>query len=254
MKGPILVLIEGHDEQRPVVRGLEAASVPGADGACRGVLPGGTEVVVMTTGVGPAQARRVAAESIARFNPAFVVSAGTCGALVPGLEMSDWLVTGTVRALGDAGPSGRPAGETLQSPAGDAIDRLSRALDGTPRRHTGRLVTVAGSPVVDAAEKEAIARDHDAVAVDMESHGIAGAAAERNIPWLIARVVVDTPSQPLPELGPMNVTTGRPPLAGIACYVLRHPIRGPRTLYGLWSLVQDYAGHLVRVLPALAGE
>ena len=251
---PILVLIEGDDERRPVVKGLGAAALPGPHNPWRATMADGTDVIVVTTGVGPEQARRVTSECITRFNPGFVVSTGTCGALVPGLEMSDWLVTGEVRALGMAGEGGRPTVETLKSPAADAIARLGRALNDCPRRHAGRLVTVADAPVVDALEKEAIARDHGAVAVDMESHGIASAAAERNIPWLIARVVIDTPARPLPELGPMNRQTGRPPLTGIAWYVLRNPISGPRTLHGLWALVQEYARHLVRVLPAICGH
>jgi hypothetical protein len=83
----------------------------------------------------------------------------------------------------------------------------------------------------------------------MESYGIARAAIEQDIPWVVARVVVDTPALPLPELGAMNVHTGRPPLSEIAKYVLMNPVSGPRRLYGLWALVQTYAFHLVRMLP-----
>lgn len=249
---PVLVLIEGYDEQRPVVKGLQATPVDGPYSPYRAIRTDGTEIMVVASGVGPDRARRVTADSIERFDPGFVVSAGTCGALISGLEMSEWLVTGTVRALGPADGRSRPALETLESPAGKAIAKLGRALGDAPRRHAGRLVTVTDEPVVGMAEKEAIAREHEAVAVDMESYGIARAATERKLPWLVARVVVDTPARPLPELGPMNAQTGRPPLFGIARYVLRHPISGPRTLYCLWALVQEYASHLTRVLPVLA--
>ncbi len=253
-KSTILVLIEGHDEQRPVIRGLTATMIAGPHSAYRAPLDEISDVVVVTSGVGPAQAGRVAAECIDRFDPVLVVSAGTCGALGADMQMSDWLITGTVRSLGNAAPDGRTAGETLQSPASEVISRLVRAIKPGPRTHSGVLVTVSDKPVVDAAEKATIAARHDAVAVDMESFGIARAAADRGIPWLIARVVVDTPACPLPELGPMNIRTGRPPLRGIALYVLKNPVTGPRTLYGLWALVQAYARVFVRVLPSLAAN
>lgn len=248
---PILILIEGDDELRPVAAGLGATAVPDAAGAFRTAAGAGTDVVVTVTGVGPERSYAAAVAAIDRFDPGLVISAGTCGALTGAMECSDWLVAGTVSSLGAADGSGRQALATLESPAGATVDRLARALHGRARRHAGRLVTVADVPVTDAAEKAALARAHDAVAVDMESYGIARAAAERNRPWLIARVVVDTPAIPLPELGAMNVVTGRPPLSGIAWYVLRHPMRGPKTLYGLWRLIQVYAGHLVGVLPEL---
>jgi nucleoside phosphorylase len=247
----ILVLIEGHDELKPIVRRLNATPVADRPGAFRARLDDQTEVVVVTTGVGPDQAERVAMECLDRFQPVLAISAGTCGALVAGIEMSDWLVTGNVQLL--EGTS-RVAGKSLESSATEAISQLVGSLQHDPVRHAGQLVTVSGEPVIDAAEKESIARQHNAVAVDMESYGIARAATDRGIAWLIARVVVDTPDQPLPKLGSMNIETGRPPLGGILAYVLRNPIDGPRTLYGLWHLVQVYAGHLARVLPGLAAS
>jgi len=250
----ILVLIEGYDEQKPVVRGLKAIAIGGTHSAYRAKLDARTEVVVVTTGVGPEQAQRVAAECMDHFNPSLVVSAGTCGALVPGIEMSEWVVTGTVRRLSKPGADGRVAGETIMSPATELIGQLAKAIGSEPGYHRGTLVTVSDVPVVDAEEKEAIASKHQAIAVDMESYGIARAAADRDIPWLIARVVVDTTFRPLPELGPMNIVTGRPPLPGIFLYVLKNPLSGPQILYGLWQLIQVYARHLVRVLPVLSEE
>ncbi len=251
LNSTILVLIEGHDEHKPVVRGLGAESLGGPHLAHRAAIGPNSDVIVVTSGVGPQRAGRVTADCIRRFDPCLVVSAGTCGALIAGLELSDWLVTGTVRSLGPAGDSGRAAGMTLESSAVAEISRLRSVMGTVPRIHHGMLVTVSDQPVVGEVEKAAIARRHDAVAVDMESFGIAEAAAACGIPWLIARVVVDTPSRPLPELGAMNSQSGRPPLGGIARYLLMNPIGGPRTLYSLWALVNEYARTLVRVLPAL---
>ncbi len=244
----LLLLIEGDDELRPVVKELGATPVNGARGPYEGTLSNDTRIIAVTTGVGPEQAYQVTAEAIKRFNPEYVLSAGTCGALIPGLNVADWVVTGDVRAIGKAGEKWTTL-ESVQSTDDTSANRLCHALKWTPKCHGGRLVTVADEPVHCPIEKASIAEHHEAIAVDMESYGIARAAIEQGLPWVVARVVVDTPALPLPELGAMNTHTGRPPLSGIAKYVLMNPVSGPRRLYGLWSLVQTYAFHLVRMLP-----
>ncbi len=244
----LLLLIEGDDELRPVVKELGARSVNGARGPYEGTLSNDTKIIAVTTGVGPEQAYQVTAEAIQRFNPEYVLSAGTCGALIPGLNVADWVVTRQVRSIGKA-PEKWPTLECVQSTDHTSTSRLCKALKQIPKWHEGRLVTVADDPIHYAIEKAAIAEHHEAIAVDMESYGIARAAIEQGLPWVVARVVVDTPELPLPALGAMNIHTGRPPLSGIAKYVFMNPLSGPRRLYGLWSLVQTYAFHLVRMLP-----
>lgn len=244
----LLILIEGDDELRPVVKELHAMSVNGASGPFESTLSNRTKIFAVTTGVGPEQAYQVTADAIQQIKPEYVLSAGTCGALVEGLEVSDWVVTGDVRAIGQADQNWATL-ETLQDDDKTAAPRLCHALKQTPRWHEGRLVTVADEPIHCSKAKAEIATLHEAIAVDMESYGIARAATEQGLPWIVARVVVDTPAQPLPELGAMNVQTGRPPLSGIAKYVLMNPVAGPQRLHGLWSLVQTYAFHLVRMLP-----
>ncbi len=244
----LLILIEGDDEMQPVVKGLNSASVNGARRSYKGTLSNNTNIFSVTTGVGPEQAYNVTAEAIQRFHPEYVLSAGTCGALIAGLNVGDWVVTGDVRAIGKAGEKW-PTLKSVQSLDDTSATRLCQALKQTTKWHEGRLVTVADDPIHCATEKAAIAKHHEAIAVDMESYGIARAAIEQDVPWVVARVVVDTPELPLPELGPMNLQTGRPSLSGIAKYVLMNPIAGPPRLYGLWSLIQTYAFYLVRMLP-----
>jgi nucleoside phosphorylase len=204
----LLLLIEGDDELKPVVKELQATPVPGAQNPFEGTLSNNTRVIAVTTGVGPEQAYQVTAEAIRHFSPDYVLSAGTCGALVQGLEVSDWVVTGDVRAIGQADQQWSTL-ETLQDHDKTAAPRLCQALKQTPRWHEGRLVTVADEPIHCAMAKAEIATLHDAIAVDMESYGIARAAVENGLPWVVARVVVDTPALPLPDLGAMNVRTGR---------------------------------------------
>ena len=49
----------------------------------------------------------------------------------------------------------------------------------------------------DAAGKAALARRSGALVVDMESGAVGAVARERNLPFLCAKVVLDTPAAPL---------------------------------------------------------
>ena len=89
----LLLLIEGDDELRPVVKELQATTVTGAQNPFERTLSNKTKIIAVTTGVGPEQAYRVTADAIREFSPDYVLSAGTCGALVQGLEVSDWVVS-----------------------------------------------------------------------------------------------------------------------------------------------------------------
>lgn len=86
----------------------------------------------------------------------------------------------------------------------------------------GAVVTTA-RPVASVAAKEALARDTGAVAVDMESHGVAAAAAEAGVPFVVVRAVADPAWRALPPavlagIGP----DGRPrPLAVMLRLLLR---------------------------------
>jgi len=256
MPGPILILIEGKDEQIPVNKGLRAKRLSGNHRPYKAVTADGTELIVAVTGVGPERARKVTEETIELYKPSLVVSAGTVGALTPALECEDWLITTECRYLGERRDGGREQLEALQSPVpAEIVDTFVKALTGggsAPKRHDGVLVSVKGAPIIERAEKDAIVAAHEGVvAVDMETFGIAKASTDAGIPWLVARVVVDTPDIPLPEFGGLNVVTGRPGYFALLLYVLGSPIAGPRNLWRLWDLVTVYAHDLVRALPDL---
>ncbi len=63
---------------------------------------GGQPVVVLTAGVGPEKAHRRCLDALARVQPDRVLSFGTCGALVDGLD------TGAVRGVQELLEGGRP--------------------------------------------------------------------------------------------------------------------------------------------------
>jgi adenosylhomocysteine nucleosidase len=114
-----------------------------------------------------------------------VVSAGVCGALDPGLRRGDLVVP--ERVLG-------PGGEGLRASA----PHHRRALASAPGAvHTGCLVTTREATAT-AAGKAALRARTGAVAVDMESAVILGAAAAAGCPALVVRGVSDEAGEEVP--------------------------------------------------------
>ncbi|MEV6860048.1 hypothetical protein AB0M44_03435 [Streptosporangium subroseum] len=135
------------------------------------------DVKVIRIGMGPGRAASAAA-LLPSTGAVAVVGFG--GALGGGLRPGDVLVASEVRFEGRVLPC--PSARFL---AGE----LARA--GLPA-HSGPLVT--SGHIVTGAERRRLARE-GALAVDMETGPLAGAAADR--PFAALRVIVDTPAVPL---------------------------------------------------------
>jgi hypothetical protein len=115
-----------------------------------------------------------------------VVSAGVCGALDPGLRCGDLVVPERVLD---------PGGGSL----GASPPHHLRALACAPGAvHAGCLVTTREATVT-AAAKAALRARTGAVAVDMESAVILGAAAAAGCPALVVRGVSDEAGQEIPS-------------------------------------------------------
>lgn len=154
-------------------------------GACRRGLADAVArgVEVLTTGVGPeraaaALARRLGAPAGA---PALVVSSGFAGALTAGVPPLAWVTAASVHRL-----VGGAAVEIAFAPG------LLRAAPG-----------VLPCQVVSAphAVAHAVAGIAAPAAVDMESAALAEVAAGAGVPFLVLRLVTDTPERPLASLG-----------------------------------------------------
>jgi 4-hydroxy-3-methylbut-2-enyl diphosphate reductase len=135
---------------------------------------------VLRTGFGPRRSR-AAARRIAAGGPRPVLVAGLAGALDAGLRPGDVVVANEVR-----GDGCEPVAVPTAAPLAAALRRVGLHV------HVG---PVFSSPsVVDGARRAELART-GALAVDMESAWLAGAAAGG--PFAVVRAVVDTPEAPL---------------------------------------------------------
>ena len=138
--------------------------------------------VVVVAGGGDPVALRAKIEWAAA-GAAGIMSYGLCGALADGLVIGDWIVGD--RLVG--------AVETTCDPAWAAalLERLWGARAGGYFAD-GRMIDTV-------AEKLALGERHAALAVDMESHVAAAAAAAHGLPFAILRCVSDGARHLLPH-------------------------------------------------------
>jgi len=180
------------------------------------------QVGVAETGVGRAAAAAAAEDVIALHHPAWVVSAGFAGALVPGLRrghiiMADEVTDGQHRLA-----------------VGLHVDR--EALAASPSLHVGRILTVEGI-VRTAAEKRELAQRHAVLACDMETMSIAEVCQRRATRFLAIRIVSDAVDEELPkEIERMFVQKSTAARLGAATGALWNR---PGSLKDMWKLKED---------------
>jgi adenosylhomocysteine nucleosidase len=138
---------------------------------------------------GSAARARSEAERLVAEGAAALVSFGLAGGLAPGLRPGDLLLPERVRG----------AGPTPWSVDAVWRERVhARLAAGGLEPQAGALL---GSEhiVATAADKRALFETSGALAVDMESHGVAAVAAEAKMPFLVLRAVADPADQVVPQ-------------------------------------------------------
>jgi hopanoid-associated phosphorylase len=111
----------------------------------------------------------------------------------------------------------------------------SRLMKIIPDAIHGPIVGVH-EPIAHASDKSALHRDTGAIAVDMESHVVARAAAQHGVPLAAIRVVVD----PVERTIPRSALAGARPDGTIdPLAVMRSLMRYPRDLAGLVRMSFD---------------
>jgi len=167
MSGPVLFVASDRRECEPWVRKwARSRRLPvAAHWAVAGEWQG-REVIAIANGVGPERA--AAAVDLQVGEPAAVVSIGTCGALDPSLQIGDVFVPTEVRD--------------------DRRTWAVRSLTG-PNSKTGPIVSVTRIAAT-ASEKRQL-RATGALAVEMESAGVARASELRGVPFYCVRAVSD---------------------------------------------------------------
>ncbi|HEX9790448.1 MAG TPA: hypothetical protein VGA60_07285 [Kiloniellales bacterium] len=118
-----------------------------------------------------------------------LLSFGLCGGLDPALRPGDLLLAETVLL---------PDGTRLPTSAPHR-HRLRARLETAGIRSVGGTLAGSDGPVATAEAKRAHFAQTGACAVDMESHGVAGAAQAAGVPMLVLRAVADPAARTLPR-------------------------------------------------------
>jgi adenosylhomocysteine nucleosidase len=172
-------------ESRPLGAARRARNGPAT-------LADGTLLIL--SGVGPAAAsegaRRLAAAGVGA-----LISWGMAGGLDPALAPGTVVLPGEVIS---------PEGRSFTT-AREWRERVSAAIASRQRVCSGRLLTCREALVSTTAKALAF-RQTAAVAVDMESSGVAEVAADARLPFIAVRAIVDTASDPVPRVALTAVT------------------------------------------------
>ena len=197
----------------------------------RGTI-GHRSIEVIHTGVG----KNICRQRIGKFleNQQFdsLISAGFAGSVNHELQVNDLLVAKNF----------------------STVD-LKHASLSNVSIYAANMLTVPA--LIDSGEeRERIAQESGASAVDMETEFIARACGARHIPLLALRVITDTPTQPFPAPPHVlfDIQRQRAPIAALAGFFLVHPRRVP----GLFQFAKRIArarkilsNALIRIVPDL---
>ncbi|WP_397448009.1 purine and other phosphorylase-like protein, family 1 [Pseudomonas sp. NA-150] len=166
------------------------------------------------SGMGPDAAQR-AALALADAGALALATFGVAGALDAGLRSGTLICP--QRVLDDKGH--------VYVTDRDWRDRLYQRLFSTSLASAFDLDLLSVSrPVFSVAEKIAVRERYQAAAVDMESAAVAQVAAERRLPFIALRAIVDERDDAIPEALQLAVDPwGRPRIPAMVAALCRHP-------------------------------
>jgi adenosylhomocysteine nucleosidase len=183
------------------------------------------EVVVLHTGVGANVCRKRIGPFLDAHEFRMLISSGFAGGVDPSLREGDLFLAEHFSA------------PELSRQAGELLDARVGRLVSSDRIIESRL------------EREHLAKQNGAVAVDMETEWIARACAAKNLPMLSLRVISDTAAAPFPAPPSILFDLERQktdPLK-LAAYLALHPA----SIIGLIRFARQIAGARANLSAAL---
>jgi nucleoside phosphorylase len=170
----------------------------------RGTI-GHRAIEVVHTGVGENSCKERIGKFLENQQFDFLISAGFAGSLNHELQVNDLLVAKNF----------------------STVD-LKHASLSNVSIYAANMLTVPA--LIDSSEeRERMARESEASAVDMETEFIARVCAAHGIPLLALRVITDTPTQPFPAPPSVlfDIQQQRTHIGALAKFLLAHPRRMP---------------------------
>ena len=194
----------------------------------------GRDVAIVHTGVGARNCNERLEALIHKTRPKFVISAGFAGAVTNELRVGDLILAENF------------SDSTLLADAGRIL--------ASSRAHRAKLFT-SPSVIDSISERNEIARNSSAGAVDMETGAIFAVCKAHGIPLLSLRAISDSPREPFPAPAPVlfDIDLQRTSYGRLASYILRHPASVPR-LFQFSRKISSVRKKLTDALVALLRE
>lgn len=203
--------------------------------------------VTTVSGASPVRAR-INAEILLAKGAKGLISFGVSGALSDKLQPGDII-------LGTNVLQAKRAPQKSTSPWADLARKIAKDVD---IRLIDAAVFGSDTIVTTAAQKQALAAEYHADAVDMESHAVASVATDAGKPFIILRTIADSHDHAIPgaALKGVGPDGGIRPLSVAASLFTR-----PQDLAGVVKLGQDNAAAMAslrsvaqQILPAFRAQ
>lgn len=231
MKPPIGVFTALAWESAAVRSVLRRVRREGA-GLWRGST-GRHDVIIVTGGIGPRRTRQAAEQFLATPLTA-VFSVGCAGALIPGPTTGQLILAPTVRMYAER-QEGRLNTFSVHP---DLLDAARTAATHAGVETAEGSIFTSRRVLFSPEEKHQRGRETDCIAVEMESGVYAEFAAERELPFLVLRVILDAVDMTIPPMKGVTTPDGKIHMTRALTHVLTHPQHLP----GLLRLKRCRAG------------
>jgi adenosylhomocysteine nucleosidase len=179
----------------------------------------GFQIRYLQSGIGIDRARD-AAVHLEESGVAALASLGLSGGLDPQRAPGDLIVA---EAVLEDGPSGA---ETVWSSDSSVAETIRRNLTAHGLNAFGGSVITSRRAVLSVEEKKSLYRKSGAMAVDMESAGVARAAVESNLPFFCIRAVCDPAGRSVTgEMMSFLDSSGRIRWTAVLARIVTNPVR-----------------------------
>lgn len=210
----LLILSALKEEIKPILHEMDVVETVNLRPAV--IMRGeylGKEIVIAHTGAGCDKMQRTAEFCIKEYKPELLINVGYCGALSPNLSLGDIVIADSV----------------IHETKGNSIATNSNTekianicANNQLKFHKGVILSV--DKVVETPhEKAYLGTKFSAIAVDMESFGLARAAENSKTAFAVIRSVLDPMDMHLPSFENMVSDDGTTNILGLAVNMVCHP-------------------------------
>lgn len=176
---------------------------------------GGTRVILARSGMGPKAMEFAVSYLFANYRPSLCLHIGYLGSANPYYQSGDIIVASSITDIA--------SGARYETDGNLCQKALLLCNNLGLRAKTAGIVT-ALNVIHTPHEKAFIGTKNQAHGIDMESSVFAAACAKNNVPYIVARAVLDPMDIELPKLGDAIDPEGKTDFFGLAEHIIRRPM------------------------------